>query len=175
MPSAARSTQAHAELADAASGLANPTRMKPPSVPIAIAIPPMVGVGALLHRSGRGGTTAPTTGATRRTTAPIATAVAVAITKLRAVITTGVAASRIHKLRRVGGLVTQDEWPLAEDAVADCIQSFGFAGKEVLQSLELEAVDGISRLGLDERERNHPVEEEMVGVTAGPGELGGTE
>ena len=43
-------------------------------VPIAIAIPPMVGVGALLHRSGRGGTTAPTTGAIRRTTAPIATA-----------------------------------------------------------------------------------------------------
>src|SRR5262245_9486840 len=146
MPSAARSTHAHAELAEAASGLANPTRMKPPSVPIAIAIPPMVGVGALLHRSGRGGTTAPTTGAMRRTTAPIATAVAMAITKLRTVITTGVVAeSRIDKLRRAGGLVAKDKWAPAEDAVANCIQSFGFAGKEVREGLELEAVDGIPR------------------------------
>src|SRR5689334_25104947 len=124
MPSAARSTQAHAELADAASGLANPTRMKPPSVPIAIAIPPMVGVGAVLHRSGRGGTTEPTTGATRRTTAPIATAVAVAMTKLRRAITTG-GCSRIYKLRRTGGLVLEHERSAAKDAVADCIQSFG--------------------------------------------------
>src|SRR4029079_3524410 len=131
MPSAARSTHAHAELADAASGLANPTRMKPAIVPIAIAIPPMVGVGALLHRSGRGGTTAPTTGAIRRTTAPIATAVAAAITKVRAVIQTGVAESRIYKLQPLGGLVAKDEGPPAENAVADCIQSFGFAGKEV--------------------------------------------
>src|SRR4029079_18738748 len=128
MPSAARSTHAHAELADAASGLANPTRMKPAIVPIAIAIPPMVGVGALLHRSGRGGTTAPTTAAIRRTTAPIATAVAVAITKVRTVITTGVTESRIHKLRRVGGLVAKNEGPPAENAVPDCITSFGFDG-----------------------------------------------
>jgi hypothetical protein len=45
----------------------------------------------------------------------------VAITKVRTVITTGVAESRIHKLRRVGGLVAKDEWPPAENAVADCI------------------------------------------------------
>ncbi len=61
--------------------------MNPAMVPSAIAIPPIDGVGALLQRSGRGGTTAPITGATRRTTRPIATAVAVAITKLRAAIT----------------------------------------------------------------------------------------
>ena len=43
---------------------------------IAIAIPPIVGVDALLQRSGRGGTTAPTHGRHAAYTAPIATAAA---------------------------------------------------------------------------------------------------
>src|SRR5688572_17243828 len=149
--------------------------MNPAIVPSAIAIPPIDGVGALLQRSGRGGTTAPTTGATRRTAAPIATAVAMAIRKVRAVITTALGWSRIYKLRGTGGLVAEHERPPAEYAVADCIQSVGFAGKEVFQCLELEAVDWIAGLGLDERQRNHPVEEEVIGVAAGPRELGRTQ
>src|SRR5678816_2442106 len=46
------------------------TTRKPVVVANAMAIPPIVGVGARCHRSGRGGTTAPIVGAKRRTTAP---------------------------------------------------------------------------------------------------------
>jgi hypothetical protein len=45
----------------------------PSTAAIAIAIPPIVGVGSLCQRSARGGTTAPRAGAVRRTTAQSAT------------------------------------------------------------------------------------------------------
>ena len=47
----------------------------------------------------------------------------------------------------------------------------GLAGQQLLQALELEAVDRIAGLRLDERQRNHPVEEEVIGVAPGPREL----
>ena len=53
-------------------------------VPIAIATPPIVGVGALCHRSARGGTTAPLAAARRRTMAPPTTVDAVATTNTAA-------------------------------------------------------------------------------------------
>ncbi len=43
---------------------------EPTNVAAAIAMPPIVGVGAVCHRSARGGTTAPPAAANRRTTAP---------------------------------------------------------------------------------------------------------
>jgi hypothetical protein len=49
-------------------------------VAAAIATPPIVGVGLSCHRSARGGTTAPTAGAARRTAPPNATPALVAST-----------------------------------------------------------------------------------------------
>ncbi len=57
---------------------------KPAIVAAAMAIPPIVGVGAVCHRSGRGGTTAPLAEAKRRTSAPPATLHAAAITNTTA-------------------------------------------------------------------------------------------
>src|SRR5262245_22980784 len=168
MASAASSTHAQADEVEGVSGLTRPATVNPAIVASAIATPPIVGVGALLHRSGRGGTTAPITGATRRTAAPIATAAAVAITKLSTAITARVSESRIYKLRRPGGLVMEHERPPAQDPVADCIQSFRRAGEQVPHRLELEAIDRVAGLGLDERQRNHAVEEEVIRVAARP-------
>src|SRR5688572_6396938 len=56
----------------------------PAKVPATIATPPIVGVGAECQRSGRGGTTTPLAGASRRTTAPPATLHAKAIAKTTA-------------------------------------------------------------------------------------------
>ena len=44
------------------------------------------------------------------------------------------------------------ERPTLENPVADCIQSFGRAGKEVSKAVQLEPVDRISRLRVDETE-----------------------
>src|SRR5262245_17838379 len=84
--SAASSTAGQAVVTTARSG-ANTMIAKPATVPSAIAIPPIVGVGVECHRSGRGGTTAPIAGAQRRTTAPSPTAAAAAIRKPKASIT----------------------------------------------------------------------------------------
>ena len=45
-----------------------------------------------------------------------------------------------------------DERPTLENPVADCIQSFGRAGKEMSKAVQLEPVDRISRLRVDETE-----------------------
>ena len=77
--SAAISTGAHELGRPARSGRVNSVTA-PASVPSAIAIPPIVGVGVLCQRSGLGGTTAPMAGAVRRTSQPAATDTAVAMT-----------------------------------------------------------------------------------------------
>ena len=74
------------------------TTRNPAIVAAAIAIPPIVGVGARCQRSGRGGTTAPMAGAKRRTTAPSASEAAVAITKASAV-STGYRLTPSHNYR----------------------------------------------------------------------------
>src|SRR5688500_18019979 len=133
----------------------------PTAVAAAIAIPPIVGVGARCQRSGRGGTTAPIAGADLRTTAPKATAAAVARANARMKINSG-----RDQLAGPCRPVTQHERTPAENTVADCIQSRGFAGQQLREALELQAVDRIARLRLDKRQRNHPVEEEMVGIAS---------
>src|SRR6187431_194749 len=65
----AASAGAHGRKSATSDGRQATTR-KPMVVADAMAIPPMVGVGARCHRSGRGGTTAPMVGAKRRTSAP---------------------------------------------------------------------------------------------------------
>src|SRR5437667_7540889 len=57
------------------------TALNPRTAAIAIPTPPIVGVGSLCHRSARGGTTAPTDGAIRRTDAQSATDASSEITK----------------------------------------------------------------------------------------------
>src|SRR5688500_668799 len=136
------------------------------AVAAAIAIPPIVGVGARCQRSGRGGTTAPMAGPERRTTAPTATAAAVARANARMKINSG-----RDQLARPRRLVAQHERSLAHDAVADCIQSRRFPGQQLRQPLQLQPVDRITGLGLDKRQGNHPVEEEMVSVAPRPREL----
>src|SRR5688500_4238368 len=88
------------------------------AVAAAIAIPPIVGVGTRCQRSGRGGTTAPIAGADRRTTAPRATAAAVARANARMKINSG-----RDQLAGPCHLVAQHERTPAENIVADCIQS----------------------------------------------------
>ena len=140
-------------------------------VAAAMAIPPIVGVGARCQRSGRGGTTAPMVGAKRRTTAPSASDAAVAIRKASA-ISKGKSRHRSHQLRLAGGRsrLAEHERRPAENAVADRVQP-DIAWQQLLQPIELEPVDGIAGLRLDERQRNHPVEEEVIRVAPRPRQL----
>src|SRR6187455_3110292 len=97
------------------------------TVAVTIAMPPIVGVGALCQRSGRGGTTAPKTGARRRTPAPTAIAVTVATRRLMSAITaSGSGADQLGRTRR--GAVSEDEGRPPSNPVADGIQSRRLAG-----------------------------------------------
>ncbi len=75
--SEASATGAHVTT-DVTMSARSPTTRNPALVPIAMAMPPIVGVGAECQRSGRGGTTAPMVGARRRTSAPLARVAATA-------------------------------------------------------------------------------------------------
>ena len=80
MARAANATGAHV-VTDSRMSCRPTTRKNPVVVPMAMAMPPIVGVGAWCQRSGRGGTTAPIVGAARRTNAPPATVTATATMK----------------------------------------------------------------------------------------------
>src|SRR5688572_22104495 len=145
---------------------------KPTSVADAMAIPPIVGVGALCQRSGRGGTTAPYPGARRRTSPPTAMAVRIASTTAITITVTRVQSSGIHQLgRRLRDGVLQQERRLAQNPAADCIQSGRCAREEVPKRLEVQPVAAIALSRLDKRQWNHAVEEEVVGVATRPGRL----
>src|SRR5688572_27657565 len=66
-----------------------------------------------------------------------------------------------------------DERPSRKNSLADCIQSVRCTGKQLLQSVELEPVNGIPGLRIDETKRDHAIEEEVVGVLPGSSELPG--
>src|SRR5687768_5786714 len=76
-----------------------------------------------------------------------------------------------YEIRRLDALVAQNEGGPREDAVADGIESGRLARQELPELVELEAVDRIPSLRLDERQRDHPVEEEVIGVAAGAREV----
>src|SRR2546426_291147 len=60
----------------------------------------------------------------------------------------------------------QHERPFSEDAVTDRVESLVLTRHQLVDALELQSVNRIARLRLDERQRDHPVEEEMVRVPA---------
>src|SRR5687767_6707135 len=127
--------------ADARISARPTTARKPASVPAAMAIPPIVGVGALCHRSERGGTTAPTVGAHRRTSAPAAMVTATATINGISSVTS---ASGCYEIRRPGAAVAENERRPGENAVTDGIQAGRLAWQELLHALELEAIDRIA-------------------------------
>src|ERR1051325_11864937 len=65
--------------------------------------------------------------------------------------------------------ISQDERRPGENALANRVESLRCAWQQLLEPLQLQAIDRITRLRLDERQRNHPVEEEVIRVGAGGG------
>ena len=121
----------------------------------AIATPPIVGVGWLCQRSGRGGTTAPIDADSRRITR---TQQDRRDERRQEAATSGSNwQAGVHQLatrsvqRRVP--VGHDERPRAEHALADRVEAGRRPGQQLLQALQLQPVDRVAGLGFDERQR----------------------
>src|SRR5262249_61672110 len=67
--------------------------------------------------------------------------------------------------------VAQHKRSFRQDAFADGVESVRCPWQQLLQAIQLEAVNGIAGLRFDKWQRNHPVEEEVIGVAARPRQL----
>src|SRR5687768_1590851 len=123
----------------------------------------MVGVGLECQRSGRGGTTAPPRVATWRTrpqnaqdsTAAMSADARTAVSTVRTLHRSAAAA-----LPALVGV----KRPGVQDAVADQVEPRRGAGPQSIEGIELQLKNRVSRLGFDERQRNHAIEEEVIRV-----------
>src|SRR3954469_4074127 len=87
-------------------------------------------------------------------------------------------AGRLEVALFFGGIRLHTDLPVAKnkrrfgkDTLADRVETVRCPGQQLFEPLELEPVDRVPRLGLDERKRNHPIEEEVIRVAPRAREL----